>query len=463
MDVRPGAGEALPGNDEDDLIITNIVRPQTYTSCSTPKPGTTGTIAEKPPTTPSAAPKSDTPPSSNKRKRSTLAPQAAKKAPKKVRTTPTPKMSDKKKTTATTPAAQGNTDPFERMQAFMETQFGITNGNITAISNSVSALNEKCNANTEKLSELQQATERNKKDLSGLYSVIGEKDQRRQEEIVELQRAVEKLKKPEPNDQDQDRPATWSQVAAGARPYERKTPEKESRFWTARRSIRCWPVPGKTASEIKESVIDFLNEKLRIPAGVVVGSDIEVIRRVTSGRFSKITDEVLIVFCSISIRDTVTSYARNLGEWIDEKNNPTAGLRLEIPDHLSGIHKDLKIYGGILRKEHGDGLKRSIKFDDASLTLCMDVKLPGCDEWIRVPHDLAKEERITKERSNTADTRRRLLSSTSSIEMSVDSPRPTNVTANDQTSLPEKGTQLPRSSTLLKHSRLRPGWGSSTK
>ena len=41
-------------------------------------------------------------------------------------------------------------------------------------------------------------------------------------------------------------------------------------------------------------------------------------------------------------------------------------------------------HGGRLKKEHGPGLKRSIKLDDATQSLIMDVRLPEGDEWLRI-------------------------------------------------------------------------------
>ena len=189
---------------------------------------------------------------------------------------------------------------------------------------------------------------------------------------------------------------------------------------------------------------------MNIPPGIVLEQDIESTRRVGGGgRFNGVKDEALVVFQSAAIRDTVCSYARNLGGWIDNKNNPTAGIRLEIPDHLYGMHKDLKIYGSILRTEHGQGLKRHIKYEDTTQALCMDVKLPDTEDWLRVDWAMAKEARAEKERTAAATTRRRLISSTSSNE--------TLETERGGSSTPV----VPTSTTLSKFARPRTGWGDS--
>lgn len=445
---------------ESECVLTSIVRPAGETSPKTPCP------INKP----------NRAPLSNKRKRTPQLPPAPRKDLKKAKiaakTLEPPAMSERKKAiavaAATASAAAGaretgkTLDPFEKMQKFMENQFTMTNENITAISESVSTLNTKCNANTEKLIVLQNAAEKNQNELSALYGVIGEKDKKRQEEIAILQQAVVDLKR---RDQGEIRQQIRDQVtntiektyaqaiAQQPTPKGSKTPDKETKFWLSRRSIRCWPVHGKQNNEMRSSLMKFFEEKLKIPSGIVFDQDVETIRRAVNGsRFSKVVDEVIVVFNSVGIRDTVTSYARNLAAWVDDKNDPLAGIRLEIPDHLAGIHKNLKIYGGLLRKEHGVGLKRNIRFDDTALTLHMDVKLPGSDDWINVDNEMAKEARQENDRSATATARRRLMSSTSSAEVVMLSPPPTS-----RRSPPPRGPPL--SNTLTKFPGTRPGWG----
>ena len=74
-----------------------------------------------------------------------------------------------------------------------------------------------------------------------------------------------------------------------------------------------------------------------------------------------------------------------------------AGLRLCIPQHLLGLFKMFEVHGGKLKKEFGAGLKRSIKYEDSTMSLAMDVRLPEEQEWIRLTHtDIVK---ITRDRT----------------------------------------------------------------
>ena len=433
--------------------------------------------------------------SSNKRKRSGLPTLAQKKDLKKLKTaspgqaatttTPTAggtRMNDKKKATSIAAATAASAaakrdaappaDPFEKMQMFMENQFRNTNENITAISASVSSLNEKCSANTQKLDEVQATSEKNKAELSALYNVIGEKDQQRRNEIFQLQEAVRrisesdqsKIEKEVQKQVEKEVTSSYARVAAtpvqkGGSPT-RGSVDREARYWTARRSLRLWPVPGKDKDELMDGLDHFLSEKMKIPSGVVFREDVEKVRKIPSGgRFSSVTDEVLIVFRTSMSRDTIASYSRNLGNWIDPSGKPTAGVQLDVPDHLNGVYKDLRIYGGLLRREHGQGLRRQVKFDDTKLTLYMDVKLPNSEEWLRVDRDLAIDARRENDKMSAAMTRRRLTSSTSSAD---------GMETATETTTQERGgkrteTTIPESSTLTRFARPRPNWGKSTE
>lgn len=48
---------------------------------------------------------------------------------------------------------------------------------------------------------------------------------------------------------------------------------------------------------------------------------------------------------------------------MDEKGLPTAGIRMDILTHLSGVFRALMQYGYALKKKHGPDLKRNVRFD----------------------------------------------------------------------------------------------------
>ena len=484
---------------EEVEIVTSIVR-RKETGCNSPRGGQTEKNTSNSPTAPcapitpigpspttsrasfnptntSTPPGPDTTPaagtSSSKRKRTANPAATLRRDTKRTKTIAAPKMADKKKAvsiaaaTAAAAAASRNTaaatsnsastnDPFEKMQLFMETQFKVTNNNISSISESVATLNERCEQNSSELKEIRKTAEKNSSELAALYGVVGEKDSKRREEIKHLQEAVARIERGGRNgkivEEVQRRvreevansigtSKSYAEAAASGKRVAHRTMTREADFMRARRSIRIWPVEE---GKLEDEAMDYIREKLKVPTGSVGMSDVEEIRRVpTSGRFSGIKDEVLITFGSVSVRDLVASHARNLGQWIDNNGKPTAGIRLEIPDHLVGVHKDLKSYGAHLRQQHGEGLKRQIKFDDSANSFYMDVRLPNNNEWLRVSGEMAREERSAIERTQAARTRIRLSSNTSSNGNGVDSPSEMDTTPGSPV--------IPQSATLIKH------------
>ena len=61
-----------------------------------------------------------------------------------------------------------------------------------------------------------------------------------------------------------------------------------------------------------------------------------------------------------------------------------------------------------LRRVHGNGTKRNIKFDEECLSLYMDVLVPNQREWMRVSPQMAKKEREANKEETERITRRRL-------------------------------------------------------
>ena len=56
---------------------------------------------------------------------------------------------------------------------------------------------------------------------------------------------------------------------------------------------------------------------------------------------------------------------------------------MELREHLRGLFKLFEMHGATLRQRY-PGLKRSIKYEDVSQSLCMDVMMPDKDRWHRI-------------------------------------------------------------------------------
>ena len=134
----------------------------------------------------------------------------------------------------------------------------------------------------------------------------------------------------------------------------------------------------------------FFFEKMRIPRSDLCQADILQVRRVLTARGRRSRLEVCVKFVDLETRDRVGSYARNLGDYI-ANGKATATFRLDIPSHLTGVHKTLLQYGYELGTKHGRGYKRNIRPDDAAMSYCIDVMIPGQNngKWTTVSYEEA--------------------------------------------------------------------------
>ena len=213
----------------------------------------------------------------------------------------------------------------------------------------------------------------------------------------------------------QEHTDSYAAAASKKGPFnpDNKTPSKKGSsqddewFWAARRKLRFFPIPGQTNEDLLDGLDDFIIQKLRIPAGVLDKEDVIYVRKVRSANKSKVSDELLVCFKNVQVRDLVQSYARNLAGWVGGDGKPTAGLRMKIPERLIGSFKALEQYGHVMRSKKGPNFKRHIKIDDTLLCLYMDVFLPKNKEWIRVDMDHVfadnKQRRVKKAKKSNRD------------------------------------------------------------
>ena len=94
------------------------------------------------------------------------------------------------------------------------------------------------------------------------------------------------------------------------------------------------------------------------------------VRRVEEPR-SKIKDEVVVEFSSASIRNTI----KGSGWKLEGKE---AGIRMEVPIHLRSNFHVLQNLAYKMRTAN-PGMKRSLKFDDPTLGLVLDIHMRDQD------------------------------------------------------------------------------------
>ena len=136
---------------------------------------------------------------------------------------------------------------------------------------------------------------------------------------------------------------------------------------------------------------NFVYRTLGVPEDELPQSCVETVRRLTSPRRSgPVRDEVLVVFTTSASRDLVARHSPNLSNKRNQEGKPTAGVRMQIPDHLNSLFKKLERHGHALRAKHGDGLKRHIKFDDDERSLFLGVRLPGEEKWTKLSAEFVR-------------------------------------------------------------------------
>ena len=92
------------------------------------------------------------------------------------------------------------------------------------------------------------------------------------------------------------------------------------------------------------------------------------IKRAFSGPKSKIQNEIIAVFSSSEVRDTIKRAARELA------GDQSTGIRLEIPGYLQTSLKALEAVSFALKQKNLD-MRRNVKFDDAEMDLVLDFSV----------------------------------------------------------------------------------------
>ena len=165
-------------------------------------------------------------------------------------------------------------------------------------------------------------------------------------------------------------------------------------FLVCRRSIRIWPILPNTDG-IVQAARCFFRDILEMDPQQIIKVEIESVKEIADTPRSKISREVLVLFQCVEDRDIVYSHANRLS-----KHTGKAGIRLEIPEHLRSDFRLLETHGNAVRASQGPNVKRSIRFDDAEMSLVLNIKLGEHDPWVSVDISQAREaKRIKKKKA----------------------------------------------------------------
>ena len=152
-------------------------------------------------------------------------------------------------------------------------------------------------------------------------------------------------------------------------------PDKEDKYWIARRSLLLWPIKGENLPEAARA---YLTDHLLMDPFQVKDYVLDV-RKVRGRPREGAHDECRVIFESVEERDEARSHARNLVP-------KAAGLRNDVPDHLRSSERVLDSVAFQLRRKF-PAMKRNVKFNDRELDLQMDFCTGGKKWQTILPHD----------------------------------------------------------------------------
>ena len=281
---------------------------------------------------------------------------------------PTPPISNPP---AQRPADDGAKQPQQDLASLLTTGLGNIQASMGAmearLAGKMDSLEASVNKNKETIMVLTNSVNKNTVDLARLESELRATDQSIDRRFAELVR-----------DQQASLVRSSLDLALPVSSSSRSSAQ-ENIYWKCRRSLRLWPVAGPdlvaATRRFLLSHLDLDLESMGPEAG-----DIQV-RRVVEPR-SKIRDEVVVEFCSSSLRDSI----KGSGYKLEGKE---AGIRMEVPVHLRSDFYVLQNMSYHL-KTNNPGMKRSVKFDDSCHGLILDVQMPD-EDWQRIRPDQARQ------------------------------------------------------------------------
>ena len=205
-------------------------------------------------------------------------------------------------------------------------------------------------------------------------------------------------------------------------------------FEIARRSLKIWPIEGDDEQSLRAGVESFLTGALMMDTDDIDGLEILRVTRAREARYGDAYLETIVEFGSADARDVVAGLGYKLSAYT-QGTRPTAGIRMVVPPFLAATFRTLQNVAFNLRREHGNGTKRHIKFEEDCDDLYLEVRLEGSRHWSKIDSALAKE--IDRE-----DSRRMLtsacptawkppLSSPNRIPVQVNRPPPLRQGLND--------------------------------
>ena len=153
--------------------------------------------------------------------------------------------------------------------------------------------------------------------------------------------------------------------------------KQEEAYGRSRCTLKMWPVTG---ADLMDAVRVFMKTKLKIDDEKIADIPLKSVK-LSIGKAAKDRSEVIVLFESRDDRDYVKSMGVNLA---GEKE---IGMAIHVPGHLLDNFYALNSIGYSI-KSNNHGVKRSIKFDDATQNIYLDIYIGG--QWRKILPDEAR-------------------------------------------------------------------------
>ena len=109
---------------------------------------------------------------------------------------------------------------------------------------------------------------------------------------------------------------------------------RRDKYEAARKMLRIWPVRGKEDDKLKAETLRFIRQKLQLLASACEDDQIVRVRRTRQPKKTTVNNEVIVIFADKYARDQVFLGAKHLAQFRLPCGKPSAGLRMNYPDHL---------------------------------------------------------------------------------------------------------------------------------
>lgn len=155
--------------------------------------------------------------------------------------------------------------------------------------------------------------------------------------------------------------------------------KREEAFYRCHRSLKLWPI---SSEDLEDGVKVFLRTKLHFPQSRIDSfGSIEV--SAPPAKAAQDRKEVVAIFETSEDRNTIKANGINLA------NQKECSMSIHVPGHLLDDFFTLNSVGYSIKTNNSGTIKKSVKFDDNSRGIYLDIMIGG--HWKRIYPEEARK------------------------------------------------------------------------